>query len=97
MQTREYYVYIMSNQRGTLYTGITSDLEQRVYQHKHHMIKGFTTKYNIHNLVYFETTDDIPAALSREKQIKGLLRNKKLELIKSLNPDMQDLSSEWFD
>jgi putative endonuclease len=87
----------MSNQRGTLYTGITSDLEQRVYQHKHHMIKGFTTKYNIHNLVYFETTDDIPAALSREKQIKGLLRNKKLELIKSLNPDMQDLSSEWFD
>jgi len=79
---KEYFVYILANKSGMLYTGITNNLEQRLYQHKNKLNKGFTQKYNINRLVYFETTDDITAAISREKQIKGFLRNKKLELIK---------------
>ncbi len=67
----EYYVYIMSNKRGTLYTGVTNDLEQRVYQHKNKLIEGFTKRYNITQLVYFESSDDVTAAIAREKQIKG--------------------------
>jgi putative endonuclease len=94
---KEYFVYIMSNKSGTLYTGVTSDLEQRVYQHKMKVIEGFTKKYNINRLVYFESTDDVSTALAREKQIKGLLKSKKMDLIKTLNPDFQDLSENWFD
>jgi putative endonuclease len=93
----EYYIYIMSNQSATLYTGVTNDLEQRVYQHKHKSVDSFTKRYNISQLVYFESTDDVAAAIAREKQIKGLLRSKKLELIKTLNPLFKDLSQEWFD
>ncbi len=93
----EYYVYIMSNKRGTLYTGVTNDLEQRVYQHKNKLIEGFTKRYNITQLVYFESSDDVTAAIAREKQIKGLLRSKKIELIKTLNPQWKDLSEGWFD
>ncbi len=93
----EYYVYIMSNKRGTLYTGVTNDLEQRVYQHKNKLIEGFTKRYNITQLVYFESSDDVTAAIAREKQIKGLLRRKRIELIKTLNPQWKDLSEGWFD
>ena len=70
----EYYVYIMSNKRGTLYTGITNDLEHRIYQHKKKLIEGFTKRYNITQLVYFASSDDITAAIAREKQIKGMLK-----------------------
>ena len=94
---KEYYVYIMSNKRNTLYIGVTNNLEQRVYQHKNKSIEGFTKKYNINQLVYFESGDDVTAAIEREKQIKGLLRSKKVELIKTLNPQWKDLSEGWFD
>jgi putative endonuclease len=86
----------MSNKSGTLYTGVTNDLEQRVYQHKSKLIEGFTKRYNITRLVYFESTDDIAAAIAREKQIKGMLRSKKIELIKIMNPQWTDLSEDWF-
>jgi putative endonuclease len=94
---KDYYVYILANQSGTLYTGITNDLEARVYQHKSKQIPGFTQKYNITRLVYFESSDDVTAAIAREKQIKGMLRSKKLALIKTLNPELIDLSQSWFD
>jgi len=93
----EYYVYIMANKSGTLYTGVTNNLERRVYEHKKKLIDGFTKKYNINRLVYFDSTDDVTAAIAREKQIKGMLRSKKIELIKAINPKMDDLSAEWYE
>ena len=93
---KEYYVYILSNKRGALYTGVTNDLERRVYQHKNKLIEGFTKRYNITRLAYFESTNDVTEAIIREKQIKGFLRNKKIELIKTMNPTLDDLSEEWF-
>jgi putative endonuclease len=93
---RQYYVYIMTNRSKTLYTGVTNDLTLRVYEHKKKMIDGFTKKYNITKLVYFEETNDIVSAITREKQIKGWLRSKKIALIESMNPKWGDLSEEWF-
>ncbi len=87
-----YYVYIMTNRSKTLYTGVTNDLMRRVYEHKNKMIDGFTKKYNITKLVYYEETDDVQAAIAREKQIKGWLRRKKIALIESINPEWKDLS-----
>jgi putative endonuclease len=87
-----YFVYLMTNTSGTLYTGITNNLERRVFEHKNHLIEGFTRKYNINKLVYFEETTDVTVAISREKQIKGWKREKKIALIKSINPDWEDLS-----
>ncbi len=85
-------IYIMTNQRnGTLYTGVTSDLVKRVWQHKHEETKGFTQKYNCRILAYYELLDSMEAAIIREKQIKGGSRKKKLALIESLNPDWNDL------
>ena len=83
---KRYYVYILANATGTLYTGVTKDLKRRIYEHKRKLIEGFTKKYNITRLVYYEETGDIKAALEREKQIKGWLRQKKIELIKAVNP-----------
>jgi putative endonuclease len=93
--TREYYVYIMTNRSGTLYTGVTNDLERRVYEHKRHLVPGFTAKYNLTRLVYYEATPDVKAAIAREKQIKGWLRSKKLALIREMNPTWKDLSEVW--
>ena len=93
---KQYYVYIMTNRSGTLYTGMTNDLKRRVYQHKQKLIPGFTQKYNITCLVYYETTQDVRAAIAREKQIKGWLRRKKIALIKSKNPNWVDLAEDWF-
>lgn len=92
----QYYVYIMTNRSKTLYTGVTNDLMRRVYEHKNKMIDGFTKKYNIINLVYYEETNDIQTAIAREKQIKGWLRGKKIALIESVNPKWNDLSEGWF-
>jgi putative endonuclease len=92
-----YYVYMMTSAAGTLYTGVTNDLKRRVYEHKHKLIEGFTKKFNVTRLVYYEETDDIQAALAREKQIKGWLRRKKIALIKSVNPKWQDLSEGWYE
>ena len=94
---RQYYVYIMSSYRGALYTGVTSDLARRVYEHQHKLVKGFTKKYNVSKLVYYEVGGDIAAAIAREKQIKGWRREKKVALIESMNPGWTDLAQEWED
>ena len=91
---KTYYVYIMTNRSKTLYVGITSELVRRVYEHKLKLLEGFTKKYNITKLVYFENTTDVMAAISREKQIKGWLRRKKIALIESANPNWKDLSED---
>jgi putative endonuclease len=91
-----YYVYIMTNRSKALYTGVTGNLEQRVFEHKQ-CIKGeFAARYKIDRLVYFERFGDIHAAIAREKQIKGLTRIKKMALIVSMNPEWKDLSEAWF-
>jgi putative endonuclease len=91
---REYYVYIMTNGVRTLYIGVTNDLTRRVYEHKHKLIDGFTQKYNITFLVYYETTNNVEAAIAREKQLKGWKRDKKIALIEASNPQWKDLSLE---
>jgi putative endonuclease len=85
----------MTNRSGTLYTGVTNNLQRRVYEHKHHLVPGFTSKYNITRLVHFESTPDVRSAIAREKQIKGWLRAKKIALIESSNPNWDDLSADW--
>ena len=96
MVVRSYYVYIMMSRSDTLYTGMTNDLQRRVYEHKQKVLDGFTKKYNIDMLAYYEETDDVEAAISREKQIKSWRRSKKVELIESMNPQWRDLSEGWF-
>ena len=93
---KSYYVYILANKGRMLYTGITSNIEKRIYEHKHHLINGYTKRYNINKLVYFEETNDVNAALEREKQVKGWLRKKKIALIESVNPEWQDLAETLF-
>lgn len=94
--SKEYYVYIMTNKSRTLYIGVTNNLMRRVDEHKKKLVSGFTSRYNIQFLVYYESTPSIHEALVREKQIKGWLRAKKIALIKSMNPEWKDLSEEWF-
>jgi putative endonuclease len=94
---KKYFVYILSNKSGTLYVGVTNNLERRLYEHKNKLNQGFTSKYNISRLVYFEPTDDVTVAITREKQIKGMLRSKKIELIKTMNPGLVDLSEDWYE
>ena len=91
----EYFVYIMSNVTGMLYTGVTNNLERRVFEHKTKLVPGFTSKYNLTQLVYYESTDSIDVAISREKQIKGWLRKRKVALIETMNPEWKDPSEEW--
>ena len=95
--SKEYYVYIMASHSKTLYTGMTNDLERRVYEHKNKLTPGFTSKYNINKLVLFESTTNVDEAIKREKQIKGWLRKKKVALIESQNPNWEDLSKDWYD
>jgi putative endonuclease len=92
---RTYYVYFMSNASRTLYIGVTSDLERRVWEHKTGYHQGFTTKYNIRRLVYVEEYPDAVSAIAREKQLKGWNRNRKLELAMAINPLWKDLSEGW--
>ena len=91
----QYYVYIMTNGVRTLYIGMTNNLIRRVYQHKQKLVDGFTKKYNITMLAYYEVTNDVESAIVREKQLKGWLRSKKVALIESVNPYWKDLSLEW--
>ena len=93
---REYYVYIMTNGARTLYIGVTNDLERRVYEHKQKLIDGFTKKYNITYLVYYEITSSVEAARIREKQLKGWRRDRKIALIEASNHRWGDLSLEWY-
>ena len=89
---KEYYVYIMATTKNTvLYTGMTNDLKRRVYEHKSKLIEGFTKKYNITKLVYYETCSDVEAAIMREKQIKGGSRQDKLDLVNIDNEEWRDL------
>jgi putative endonuclease len=89
---KTYFVYIMASQKnGTLYIGVSSNLKKRVYEHKNDLIDGFTKKYQIHKLVYFESTSDINAAIAREKQLKAWKRHWKIDLIEEENPDWEDL------
>ena len=89
---REYYVYIMASKRyGTLYVGVTNNLDARIHQHKHGLIEGFTRRYGVHRLVWFEICGDIREAIAREKQIKGWNRAWKIRLIEKQNPEWKDL------
>ena len=92
MVERGGFVYILTNQRNTvLYTGVTRDLRRRVWQHREKVIKGYTERYNVTKLVYYEAFDGIVSAIGREKQIKGGSREKKLALINGMNPEWRDL------
>ena len=93
---RTFVVYILTNaSRRTLYTGITSRIDLRTFQHKHKVHNGFTAKYNVHRLVYYERYSDPWSAIAREKQIKGWLRAKKIALIESVNQRWDDLTGNW--
>lgn len=95
MRNHNYYTYIMTNKKlGTLYIGVTNNLQYRIYQHKNKLVKGFTAKYNLNKLVYCEYFTDINFAIAREKQLKGWLRKKKIELIEKDNPNWEDLSEK---
>lgn len=96
MSEGRYFVYIMASRSHTLYTGMTNDLERRVYEHKNKLVPSFTAKYNVNRLVFMEETNRVEAAIAREKQIKGWTRAKKIALIESQNPASLDLSADWF-
>ena len=92
----KYFVYILSNwDDSVLYIGVTGNLERRLYEHRNGLVDGFTKKYNVHKLVYFENTNDVYSAISREKQLKKWNRSKKNNLISQLNPGWIDLSKDW--
>jgi len=92
---RNYYTYIATNKINTvLYTGVTNDLERRIHEHKNKLIPGFTSKYNINKLVWYENFSSPEEAISAEKKIKGWVRAKKLNLVKSINPNFNDLLIE---
>lgn len=94
MREYHFYVYIMASDSGTLYIGMTNDLARRVYEHKNGLFEGFTKRYGCHKLIYFEYYNYINEAIDREKQLKRRRREKKQNLIKSLNPSWQDLNIE---
>lgn len=87
-----YYVYILTNAHKTVfYTGMTNNLVRRIYEHKEKLVKGFTSRYNVNRLIYYECTNDVLAAITREKQVKDYSRKKKLALIEGMNPSWEDL------
>jgi putative endonuclease len=92
---RQYCVYILTNERHTvLYTGVTGDLKQRIHQHREKLLPGFTRRYNVSKLVYYDCTEDVSAAIAREKQIKAGSRRKKIELVSGFNPKWRELYDE---
>ena len=92
---KTYWVYIASNGPRTLYTGVTSNLKTRMFQHKNKLTPGFTSKYRIDRLVYFESTPEVEVAIAREKQLKRWRREKKIRLVETMNPTWRDLSEDW--
>jgi len=94
MGARSYFVYIMASPSQTLYVGVTSDLRRRTSEHKDGVYPGFTNKYHVHELVYYEEFHEVRDAIEREKQIKGMRRNRKIWLVESMNPQWKDLSEE---
>jgi putative endonuclease len=94
--TGTYYVYLLTNWNNkVMYLGVTNNLKRRLYKHKNKVVKGFTEKYNVNKLVYFEETQDATAAIAREKEIKKWRREKKNQLVNRMNPNWKDLSSGW--
>ncbi len=93
---KTYYVYILTNfTNTTIYIGVTNNLNRRIYEHKNKLAKGFSNKYNLKKLIYFEETNDVNSAIKREKQLKNWHRDWKINLIKSKNPEFMDLSTKW--
>ncbi len=92
---RTFYVYILSNRTHRLYIGVTNDLERRVYEHQLRLYPGFTRRYYLNRLVYFEEFSEIRTAIARDKELKGWLRSRKIALIESENPKWSDLSRDW--
>ena len=97
MARRSYYIYILANESKMTYIGVTNDLERRVSEHKLKLVDGYTKKYNLNRLVYYEETGDVWAAIEREKQLKGWLRSRKVALIEEDNPEWRDLSEGWYE
>jgi putative endonuclease len=97
MAERSFFVYILGNGKGTLYVGVTNDLQRRVMEHKAKSLQGFTKKYAVNQLLYAEEFSSVHDALAAEKQIKGWTRKKKLELIRAQNPKFEDQSKDWFE
>ena len=98
VMVKTYYVYLITNWNNkVIYAGVTNDLKRRVYEHKHKLVKGFTQKYNLNKLVHFEETNDVMAAIAREKEIKKWRREKKNKLVETTNSQWSDLSDGWFD
>lgn len=92
-----YYIYILTNKtNNVMYIGVTNNLKRRLYEHKHEIIDGFTKKYHIHKLVYYESYKNIKDAITREKRLKGMLRIRKNELVETLNPEWIDLTNTLF-
>src|SRR5450759_235778 len=96
MSERTFYIYLLASKSRRLYVGVTNNLERRLFEHKSKQVDGFTKKYNIDRLVYFEQTTDVLSAITREKQIKSWNRSKKIRLIEIDNPTWDDLSTEWY-
>ncbi|MCB9211115.1 MAG: GIY-YIG nuclease family protein [Ignavibacteriales bacterium] len=94
---KDYYVYIITNNKKTLYIGVTNNLQRRIYEHKNQLIEGFSKKYNLNKLVYYEIYSEINDAIKREKQLKNWHREWKINLIESLNPNWDDLSEGFLD
>ncbi len=97
MTRKCYYVYILASLSGTLYIGITNNLEKRMVEHKEGLVPGFTKQYGVHRLVYFESYDDVRSAIRREKQLKGWRREKKIALIEGVNPSWKDWARAWYE
>ena len=93
---KQYCVYFLTNRSRTLYIGVTNDMYRRMREHKQKLNDGFAKRYNLDQLVYVEATEDVRAAIEREKQLKSWSRGKKLALIESVNPEWEDLSESWF-
>ena len=94
--SKTYAVYILTNyNQTTFYIGVTGNLQKRIWEHKNKVVEGFTKKYNVDRLVYYELTEDVESALNREKQLKRWHRQWKINLIKGINPEFKDLSESW--
>ena len=97
MRRSSYFVYVLASDSRVLYTGVTSDLPRRVWQHRSGQLEGFTRRYRVHRLVHFEETADPSSAIAREKQIKAWNRGKRVRLIEATNPGWLDLAAAWFE
>jgi len=92
---KSYYIYILTNKSNTLYIGVTNNLRKRLWEHKNKLVEGFSKKYSLDTLIYFEEYQNISQVIVREKQIKGWLRKKKIKLIKTINPNFEDLGVKF--